>query len=405
MTGDGTLRVGLVASNNARCGISMYLHDLAGALRRAGVDAEAAQFDHDVVSALPPVQPLYFYRFGRRLRRYDVVHIQHEYGLFGPHRILQDVNLAALLRGLGSVPAVITYHTVAEELLGHMRPSAASLRRRIYRRFYARWIRDRCCTAVVHTEVAAATLAVFAGVTPTVIRHGVPLQPMPAPAEREQAKASLGLGGKFVVTLFGFLAPYKGALVAIPAMARLDNAVLVIAGGLHPKDAHGPRFLLELKRAIARTPGVDVRITGWLSDDRLAAYERASDVVIAPYLTDQPSASGAVGRSLGFGNVLVCTDVAAFVELAGLGGRIVFTRRHAVGAPGHRLLAQRLRELQRQRDGLEEIRRANHELAQRLSWDSAAAQHIEAYWRAVAPGVPAEETPLTVPQPEQGFGP
>ena len=71
-----------------------------------------------------------------------------------------------------------------------------------------------------------------------VIPVGVPpAKPMP---DAQTAKRELGLEGRQVVTLFGFLSAKKGHRLAIDALKQLpDSVVLLFAGDRHPDDHTG----------------------------------------------------------------------------------------------------------------------------------------------------------------------
>ena len=116
------MRVGLVSTYPPiECGIATYTQYLNGALRESGNEtfvmsqhgaqgravfpvfqAGSPSFATDVFSVSTRMTP-------------DLVHIQHEYGLFGEQRGVAVIELILRYR-LAGMPVAITLHTVSEEL-------------------------------------------------------------------------------------------------------------------------------------------------------------------------------------------------------------------------------------------------------------------------------------------------
>jgi len=139
-----------------------------------------------------------------------------------------------------------------------------------------------------------------------VPKASVETLPMPVPAAlptppRAEAKAALGLGGQRVLTIFGFLARRKGYDVALDALARLpEDVVLLAAGGVHGADQTAPDAEL---RARAERLGVGHRfqITGYLSEADVPMVMGATDLFLAPFREMSGSASLALGRYFSHG--------------------------------------------------------------------------------------------------------
>ncbi len=151
----------------------------------------------------------------------------------------------------------------------------------------------------------------------TLEPHPIP-DPAPLPYSAETAKVRLGLEGKTVLTLFGYLAPNKGHLIAIEALSSLSEEThLLLAGGPHPQDRTS--YVSVLKQQIARSRTVDrVHITGYIPDDDIPLIMAASDLILAPYLTT--SGSGALSLAIAYGKPVLASDIEAHQEIIEMGG-------------------------------------------------------------------------------------
>lgn len=116
-----------------------------------------------------------------------------------------------------------------------------------------------------------------------VVPNGVPRGSFapPTPAERDAARAELGLPSHAFVALYiGALVPEKGADVAVRAVAELADADGDAQPDVHLAVAGGGPSLDELTGLAESTAADRVHFVGQLSDT-LPAY-RAADVVLLP---------------------------------------------------------------------------------------------------------------------------
>jgi glycosyltransferase involved in cell wall biosynthesis len=119
----------------------------------------------------------------------------------------------------------------------------------------------------------------------------------------EQAKSKLGLTGRKVVTLLGFIVPRKGYAQAIELLEHLPSDAKVIFAG---RGEHG---YVQKLTSLAAAKGVAdrVRVTGYLSETELNTYLAATDVAICPF--QDVSASGSVSTWLSARKPLVTFDL------------------------------------------------------------------------------------------------
>jgi glycosyltransferase involved in cell wall biosynthesis len=105
----------------------------------------------------------------------------------------------------------------------------------------------------------------------------------------EEARTALGLNGRRVVTLLGFIHDRKGYRLLIEALASLPSDVVAIAaGGPSPTSTVIPGLL-----ALAQARGVAdrFRITGYLSEPELNRYATATSLAVCPFRDASASAS------------------------------------------------------------------------------------------------------------------
>ena len=129
----------------------------------------------------------------------------------------------------------------------------------------------------------------------------------------EEAKRSLGLEGRRVVTLFGFLAAKKGHSLALDAVPFLPpDITLLFAGGQHPQD--NTDYVAQLHARIEHE-GLQarVRITDYLPAAQIPLMMAATDAAIAPFT--QTSGSGSLANLFAYGRAVVASDIAPHREI------------------------------------------------------------------------------------------
>lgn len=222
-------------------------------------------------------------------RRHDVV---HEAGHFPSAAVGPWVAWGLLMRVLAR-RHVYTVHN----LLPHDRDTPAL--RRTLARLYA-----LPHALVVHTpRMRDALVAQFGVDAPrvTVMEHGIDRFPPPAAPRQGEGRSAL---------LFGNLAPYKGADLAIDALAAAPaDWRLVIAGRCTSAALRG-----DLQRRIAASPARE-RITWidrYIGDDELRTLLEQADVLLLPYRRiDQ---SGVLFMALAAGLPVIAADVGSFAD-------------------------------------------------------------------------------------------
>ena len=294
---DRSIRVTMVSPSRAECGVSDYTKYLTDELK-ARVDLLGVVDPTDYRGATDGA---------------DIVHIQHQYFFFGGIAPWKN-RFRSFARTL-TTAAVMTVHEFVEPAgPPHVRAAI-----RITNRFQFRHPRIR--RLIVHTAFDRLRMAAsgFDGGRIEVIRHGVP--PRPALPSKGDAKRSVGLEGRFVLTLFGFLSRRKGHGIAIEAMRDLpSDAILLLAGGRHPDDRSDYAVMIEKMIAAENLSG-QVRTMGYLQPADVAAVMAATDLVVAPFT--ETSGSGSLALAFACGKPVLVSDIAPHHEFEDGAARIV----------------------------------------------------------------------------------
>jgi glycosyltransferase involved in cell wall biosynthesis len=207
-----------------------------------------------------------------------------------------------------------------------------------------RWLGRAADRIVVHSEVEVERLRGFIPlgrirVVPHFVeRRSLPLGP-------DEARARLGLSGRRVVTLLGFVYGRKGHRYAVEAVPYLpEDVVMVYAGG----PVAGRSYVYDLATAKAEELrlGERFRITGYLSEEELETWVAATHLAILPF-TDL-SASGSLSSWISAGKPMLVSDLPGFREYDGrVPGALHFFGPAEPGPLGHaisRVLAGPLRD-------------------------------------------------------------
>lgn len=231
----------------------------------------------------------------KRRNDVDVLHIQHEYFLFGGVISAVLFPLLLLLLKLLRKPIVVTLHGVIslriidEEFLKDNMVSGVPFIFKLGVLALTRLIAFFADFLVVHEEFFRQVLINeyrVDGSKVWVIPHGVEEPSIIIDSDR--AKEILGVGGKKVLLIFGYITGYKGIELLIDAFDLLksdESYVLFIAGGEHPRLKGKRKYQEYLRRLRERAAKVSDRIifTGFVPENMIPIYFSAADLVILPY--------------------------------------------------------------------------------------------------------------------------
>lgn len=300
------LAINLVASWNKQCGISTYSAFLAEELKN---NTKLYITKVPSKNALNPYFTILGYLVGRSL---DLVHVQFEYGLFPNLKVGKKrlTAFAALLFYLGlsfgNRRVITTFHEPRKTV------TAKGKSGRFYTRLLDRLIFVISDLVIVHTFESKTLMKTLYGVDESKLRiipHGS--FEKPRFLDKDASKRKLGLEGKKVMTILGFVTPKKGHDLVIPLLPQLEkNIHFVVAGG--PQTAQDKVYLEELKKLAEKYQCLDrVTFTGYLPD--LTEVLNATDLALLPYRT--VTDSGILHLIIAYKLPTITSDLKAFREV------------------------------------------------------------------------------------------
>ena len=378
-----TRRVAFIGNSlPRRCGIATFTNDLQQAVAASGGSSDAA------IVAMTDGDRHYEYPGSVRLQihdqnleeykraahylnagQFDVVSLQHEFGIFGGEAGAHIVTLLANL----TVPVVTTFHTVLAS------PSLAQ--RRVMRQ-----IVDLSATVIVMAEKGRQLLRSEYDVAAEkieVIPHGIPDCEF---VEPEAAKLRRGFGGRAVILTFGLISPNKGIETVIEAMPTIlrsrPDAVYVVLGATHPNlvRSEGEAYRTALK-ARASKLGIEEHVLfldQFVDLPTLVDFISMCDVYVTPYLNEAQMTSGTLAYSFGVGNAVVSTPYWHARELLadGRGILVPFGDSDAIGKEIAALLIDD--------DRRQALRKNAYSYSRSMTWPQTAERYLATYARAAA---------------------
>jgi len=300
-----------------QCGIATFTTDLAQALAADNLDVQV-----DVVAMSDHPETVYPERVKRRVEAseheeyhtaadflnaggYDVLSVQHEYGIFGGE---DGDYLLTLLRAV-KMPIVTTLHTVLRDPTPSQRTVTAELLQLSERVV----VMSQLAVGILEAEYALSQDRI------DLIPHGIPDF---SSAVIPNIKEALGIEGSMILT-FGLLSPDKGIQYVIEAMPKIleadPGAVYVVLGATHPKViAHAGESYRNSLLELVSTLGIEdsVRfVDRFVSQEELVTYLGEADVYVTPYLNPKQITSGTLAYALGAGKAVVSTPYLYAEEL------------------------------------------------------------------------------------------
>ncbi len=305
------------------------------------------------------------------LNTFDVVIVQHEYGIYGG---ADGQDVIAVLEAL-HVPTIVVLHTVLAKPTPRQRA-----------------ILDCVIAAagavVTMTKTAQSRLLENYG-TPAekvfVIPHGA--------ADNRVTAYSPAVGTRPRVLTWGLLGPGKGIEHAIDAMAMLRgrglHAGYQVAGQTHPRvlDRDGEAYRQALS-ARAHDRGVADRVhfdARFLPAAALGKLISGADVVLLPYDSLEQVTSGVLIEAVAAGKPVVSTCFPHAVELLAGGAGLLVGRQDPAG------IARALQRVLTEPGLSARMSRCSADLAPHLLWPAVARSYRELAWSLAAQraGAPA----------------
>ena len=301
-------------------GIVDYSRYLADGIRSSGIDVRIVPLGHYIGGRR------YYAKAALRAARADICHVQFNYLYFNGE--LPYKNRFLYFAGRVSIPLVMTVHevhigfrTLAAEfssrasnlaynaLLPVLNPWSVSLHERIY---------ARVGRIIVHTEEHALAIRALTERPDKVVLvpHGIPdVNDSDRDVSRLEAKKRLGLDGKRVLTIPGFINKRKGYEEVLDILTELPkDVVLMIAGGRMTENVSDIEYYETVEKIISANGLRErVRITGYLGQKDIPDVMAATDICLAPFFST--AASGALSLSIGYHKPIIASDMSVHKEI------------------------------------------------------------------------------------------
>jgi polysaccharide biosynthesis protein PslF len=348
-----------------RCGLATFTAALVDALvaldpaRHIGVldvaESPRPAFSDKIIGHLGAGNPRMLDRAVTALHRFDVVVIQHEYGIFpGP----DGASVLDLLDRLER-PVITVLHTV----LADPTPSQRAILEAVI---------AKSAAAVVMTQTARARLLERYSVNRTkvrVISHGAAVPRRWLPRQP---------GARPTMLTWGLLGPGKGIEHAIDALSELRSLRpqprYVIAGQTHPKvrgrTGDSYRDMLEARATSRGVRHLLDFADRYLDKPTLMSMIQQADVVVLPYESTEQVTSGVLVDAVACGSPVVATAFPHAVELLSRGAGI--TVQHG----STEALAAALGQVLDVPEIAADLRLGAQRLAPELSWHAVAKRYV-----------------------------
>lgn len=349
-----------------RCGIGRFADSLSTSLHHWGTEVDVVRVLQSgdtpsrhprVVMEFDPASSISLARATTFLNRYDIVIVQHEFGIFGPS---EGVAAADLVEWV-SVPVMVVLHTVP------LRPGVSqhAIINRLARAASALVVPSHSARVELEDLYSIPSDAV------AVIPHGSAW----AAAETTPRRRSRLL-------TWGLLGPGKGVERALEAVSRLhdlDGLSYRVVGQTHPNVVRqqGFRYRDSLERLVGRLGLEDVvhMDEGYKSDEDLYRLVMSADVIVIPYDNSEQISSGVLTEAVSAGKPVVATAFPHAHELLGSGAGIV------VGHDDSNEMAAAIRRLLTDDVAYHRAVTRARSLGRQLSWNEVARRYRESFDR------------------------
>jgi len=323
------MKIAMVTPYNVKCGIFTYSRDLYTALADHGVETYISRFPR-----FGQKSPGLLENIARKIPKdADLIHVQHEYGLFSG---FEGVFYEALRQT--KKPIVTTMHAIGNFNADKVTSMGSD-------------------KIIVHNDFCQRK---YSGES-TIIPHGCKtIETMPI----EQAKKIMGIPSKLpIVGYVGFITPHKGIDDIILAMEPIEKAGVVIGGGWH----QGPdtEYMQSLKELGNQRLQNRIQWTGFVEENRLSTVYGCMDllVVASRFATE----SGALLTAMAYGKPIIARDLPPFKEK----GLNVFENVPQLSA----MIDEALNDPEM----LAKMGMCSTLYARTNSWDKIALKHIKLY--------------------------
>jgi glycosyltransferase involved in cell wall biosynthesis len=308
----------------------------------------------------------------------DVVHVQHEFSMFGGPFTALEFPLLLILLKLTHVQLLVTIHAVVPSSIVNREftqtygvPGRLWLVLRVLFTVVYRAMVTLSSALIVHAQSHKSLLQSNYAVNPakvSVIPIGVPKTSKELPTSQKWKKL---LSAKKALLFFGYLTGRKGVEYLLLAFSQLASYypswVLVVAGG---KLNYTDPYIERLQKLIVELGIADrvimVTTTPFPSDELYELFE-VSEFVVLPYTQPIGGGSLVLSYAIQHGKPVIVTDSDVMRELVLDGEEGLFCKARNVDS-----LREALKRMIDDETLRERMSIALHRKAQQLTWTSVA---------------------------------
>ena len=257
----------------------------------------------------------------------DVVHIQHEFGMFGKPVTMSMVPILYLflkflrLRTISTIHTTIFPDALSNDSIGDLLPISSWIPKTVVE-FGLHLVYGSACrlsdAVIVHQRSQKVKLWRYYKINTSKIAfipHGVGQTELLATPESLSHWISI-IGNRRAVLYFGYLSPRKGIDYLIDAFEEFSRRkpgwVLILAGGIS-KEFYIPYFD-HIKDTISRRGlSNSILLTGFVPEGDADALYRLCDFVVLPYTQVVGNAS-ACNLAMGYRKPIIASNLSPFSE-------------------------------------------------------------------------------------------
>jgi glycosyltransferase involved in cell wall biosynthesis len=297
----------------------------------------------------------------------DIVHIQHEYSIYGV-----DNRLFRVLNKLDNQQRIVTIHCI--------RPAQFSERGSIDENF-AKEVAKLADKVILHLETQKAILLRL-GIPAQkiyVIPHGTEL----SNEDKVISRRRLELPEDYkILLMFGFIKKHKCLHVILDALNELvinkskKDIILFIAGGLIPNAPDKDKEYMEFCYNKIDEYKLHDRVicpNRFFPNDDVPYIFGSADIVLFPYYEEDRSASGSFHLALGAGKPVIASRIPKFEELKEVCDELLVLPYNSSG-----IASMILRLLEDDEFRIYVLNKID-KFRQRTSWEATAIKHINLY--------------------------
>ena len=361
-----------------QCGIATFSQSLVNGLLSQNASVDVVRLiDH--LQPRPSKAVVHQHLAGRDLsvtrtvlNNYDVVIVQHEFGIFGG----TDGDEILLLMSQIHLPMIVVLHTVLTS------PT-------VHQRFVLARIIELADALVTMTNTGRENLLKHYNVDPALV-HVIPH----GSADLRSVTPKKVDSDQPTILTWGLLSEGKGIEWGIDALAMLKDLTprprYIVAGQTHPKvkAREGEKyrnFLIE--RAASNGVSDDLQfIDNYLESESLKTLIQSADVILLPYDSREQVTSGVLVEAMVAGKPIISTRFPHAIELLGDGSGVL------VDQFDPKAIADALRLLLTDKDHVRGMRLRSEKKADNFLWPNVSKDYFrvaESLWAKFLDDVPS----------------